>query len=403
MVGNVSSVSYGYPAMSASTKAVASASVRYTNDVENMIKYLNGQPLTSQDDISIGETVKGTLPLIPVFGAFTAWKPLKSNNFNILKTIKDVNAASVFKTRGQAGQAAKSEFSKFLSNFKDITKKTVAVDDSRRFAMFKWLDKIPGYSKLRNSGFGQMMGKTGAGSWAVFGGAIELLTQVVPAFQQGGAASGFKQIGKSLVKVAGDTVGFVAGDAVGKAAGAAIGTAICPGIGTAIGTFVGGLLGGIVGSAVVGKATKAITGKTEVEKIQDEQTAQAAQQIDANAEQKLQLAQATLEQANAVLAQDPENKDALAAKASAEKIIAELTQQNQQAQQAQQPQQQYAQTAQQGVTMTPWGVPMVPGFNGFGYDMNVYTSSMQNTTSLPSTQQQKTFTNTVNPFMQAQA
>ena len=80
---------------------------------------------------------------------------------------------------------------------------------------------------------GAVLKKSGAGVMMAIEGVMELFTNVIPAFQAGGAKSGVKQLGKSTVKVAASTGGFVAGSAAGKAIGAAIGS-IFPGAGTAL-------------------------------------------------------------------------------------------------------------------------------------------------------------------------
>lgn len=125
---------------------------------------------------------------------------------------------------------------------------------------------------------GKACKKSGAGVMAAIDGVIELFTNVIPAFQAGGAKSGVKQLGKSTVKVAASTGGFVAGSAAGKAIGAAIGS-IFPGAGTVIGGMVGGFLGGLIGSSLAKGATDKIVGKSEVEKLQEEQIEEQAAMI----------------------------------------------------------------------------------------------------------------------------
>ncbi len=125
------------------------------------------------------------------------------------------------------------------------------------------------FSKVKGSGAGAMM---------LVSGLFETIFEVIPTFKTLGKEKGMKQLGKSAVRVAGDTLGFVAGEQAGLALGTAIGTAIFPGIGTAIGA-VTGCLCGLLGSFVMGKVTKAITGKTEREKAQEEAEEQQLQQI----------------------------------------------------------------------------------------------------------------------------
>ena len=370
-------------------RAAAGIAVNHGNDVENMVRFVNGQPVTTTADPTIAQTVVGTLPFLGLFGGIQGGIALKNHGWSLKNTIADVNRASAYTARSQAIQAGKETI---LNNYGNIFKKSVPVSAKRNF-LGRILDKIPGYTKLRATGIGQAMGKSNAGWMAVIEGGMELVTNVIPTFQTLGAGAGFKQIGKSAVKVGAGAVGWVAGDAVGKGIGAAIGTAICPGIGTAIGTFVGGFLGGIIGSAVAGKAAKAITGKSELEKANDKQIAQVSQQIDADPQNKVALAQQTLQQAEEILAQDPNNKDALAAKASAEAVLAQAAQNP--AQDA--TTQQYPQMPQgQMPTTIPGvfpGVPVVPGFNGISYDMNVYNQAMSTVSMMNTTPYQ------ANPFM----
>lgn len=376
-------------------RAATGIAVNHGNDVENMIKFVNGQPVTTSADPTIAQSAVGTLPFLGIFGAIQGGAAVKKHDWSIKNTIAEVNRNSAYTARNQALQAGKETV---LKQYGNIFKKSVAVDPHRGF-IGKILDKIPGYTKLRSTGIGQAMGKSGAGWMAVMEGGMELVTNVVPTFQTLGAGAGFKQLGKSTVKVAAGAAGWVAGDAIGKGIGATIGTAICPGVGTAIGTFVGGFLGGILGSAVAGKAAKAITGKSELEKANDNQIAQVSQQIEADPQNKVALAQQTLQQAEQVLAQDPNNKDALAAKASAEAVLAQTTQEpvQQEAVQNQQPQQ--MPMMQQQMATLPGvlpGVPVVPGFNGISYDMNIYNQAMSTASMVNTTPYQ------MNPFMTMQ-
>lgn len=376
-------------------RAAAGVAVNHGNDVENMIKFVNGQPITQSPDPTIMESAVGTLPFLAIFGGIQGGAAIKKHNWSLKNTIAEVNRTSAYTTKSQALQAGKETIAK---EYGSIFKKSVAVSTERGF-IGRILDKIPGYTKLRATGFGQAMGKSGAGWMAVIEGGMELATNVIPTFQTLGAGAGFKQLGKSAVKVAAGAAGWVAGDAIGKGVGAAIGTAICPGIGTAIGTFVGGFLGGIIGSAVTGKVAKAITGKSELEKANDQQIAQVSQQVEADAQSKTALAQQTLQQAEEILAQDPQNKEALAAKTSAENVLAQATTQEQAVAQAPQMQQMTQMPTMQQMPMMPsfqgamQGIPVVPGFNGIGCDMNIYNQAMSTASMMNTTYNQ------TNPFM----
>lgn len=118
---------------------------------------------------------------------------------------------------------------------------------------------------------------SGAGIMLVFSGIGETLTEVVPTFKELGAKKGIKQIGKSALKVVGDTAGFIAGEQAGMAIGAAIGSVV-PGVGTVIGGVLGFALG-MVGSFAAGKITKAITGPSEREIAKEQQQQQLAQDL----------------------------------------------------------------------------------------------------------------------------
>ena len=217
-------------------RAAAGAAVNHGNDVENMVRFVNGQPVTTTADPTIVQSAVGTLPFLALFGGIQGVGTLRNNGlsgqaleqfkelrkqglakgWNWAETVKNVNAKIPYTTRSQALQAGKATI---LNNYGNIFKKNVAVSAERGF-IGKILDKVPGYTKLRSTGIGQAMGKSGAGWMAVIEGGMEVATNVVPTFQTLGAGAGFKQLGKSAVKVAAGAAGWVAGDAVGKGIGA---------------------------------------------------------------------------------------------------------------------------------------------------------------------------------------
>lgn len=119
-------------------------------------------------------------------------------------------------------------------------------------------------------GIKSLLKSSGAGILLAFGGIIEGITEVYPTFNELGSKKGFKQLGKSAVKVAGDTAGFIIGDQIGMAIGSAIGTALFPGIGTAIGAATG-LVVGMLGSYGAGKITEKLVGKSERELAKEQQ------------------------------------------------------------------------------------------------------------------------------------
>ncbi len=119
---------------------------------------------------------------------------------------------------------------------------------------------------------------TGAVGMMVMEGVLGIATEVIPAFAQGGVVSGVKQLGKTAVKTLGTGLGWAGGQAAATAIGAAIGS-VFPGVGTVIGGAIGTFVGGIIGSTIGNKIASKITGKSEVEKLQEEQYEEAAQQV----------------------------------------------------------------------------------------------------------------------------
>lgn len=135
------------------------------------------------------------------------------------------------------------------------------------------------------------------GSMFVISAGAEALCNVIPTYKQLGKEKGRKQLGKSLVKVGADTVGFAVGAKVGGIAGAKAGAAIGTFIGGPAGTLVGGVVGtvigiagGLLGSWIAGKAAKAVVGKDELEIAQEEQTNEIAKAAETDPELQLQLA-----------------------------------------------------------------------------------------------------------------
>lgn len=387
MVNSLRSYNYS-PAFGSSAKVAGATVALHHNDVENIVKYLNNQPINPMSEPSIATQSKFTLLLLPIVGGIAGASALKNNGligeaakafeeqrkaglvngWNLKETVKNVNSRYNY-SRADFLKAGKSEVA---NKFKDVLKKQVVVDTNRGF-WGRLIDRVPGYKALRQSGFGQLMSNKGtcAGWTAVLDGAIETLTEVVPTFQKVGAEAGFKQIAKSGTKVIAGTVGWVAGDVAGRATGAAIGTLICPGIGTAIGSFIGGFIGGALGSSIAMEGARKITGKSELQKFNEQQIKAVSEEINLNSESKVALAQDALKSAESVLANDPNNQDALIAKTSAEKILAE-SMSEEQTNIAEQQVQSTQMPTQNIFTMTAQGIPVVPGFDGINYDMDIY-------------------------------
>ncbi len=113
--------------------------------------------------------------------------------------------------------------------------------------------------------FGGMLKNSGALFMLALSGIIEGVTEVYPTFKELGTEKGLKQLGKSSIKVVGDTVGYIGAAKIGSA----IGSIISPGVGTAL-----GFVAGFIGSYAAGKVTKAITGKSEREIAKEQEAKQ---------------------------------------------------------------------------------------------------------------------------------
>ena len=110
---------------------------------------------------------------------------------------------------------------------------------------------------------------SGAGIMIAFSGISELLSEVFPTFQELGVKKGLKQLGKSAIKVLGDTAGYIGGQTLGATIGAALLSPI-----PVVGPFLGAALGmgcGILGSYLAGKVTDKITGPSERTLAQQQQ------------------------------------------------------------------------------------------------------------------------------------
>lgn len=176
----------------------------------------------------------------------------------------------------------------------------------------------------------------GTGLFLAIEGAMALFTQIIPSFTQLGAGKGFKQLGKSTVKVGARVGGWVAGEAGGTAAGAMLGAEIGL-IGGPVGAAIGGVLGGIVGFAggclgqwAAGKAADAIVGKDELE-IAKEANAEKIAENAKNNPQTMQEIMAAAEQR--LQAEGANSADAKMAFGSLKKLAQQKAQQEQTPQQ----------------------------------------------------------------------
>lgn len=377
-------------------KGLQGAAVANQNVIKNLAGYTFGNDSICPEE-TLGAALSGTPLFLSIFGGIQAFPWLKKNfkhPFSTIKAEKDAFLANPSNKRydfaGNAKKVLVEQKDKLFHKMTDAEK--AALQKDRKF-LGKTLDLIPGYKKLRATGFGQLMGKSGAGWMIAIDGTIRLFTEIVPTFKTLGTGAGLKQTGKTVASVAAGAAGWTAGEVAGSAAGAAIGTAICPGIGTAVGKFVGGFIGGTIGMYFAGKAAKAVVGKSELEKASGTQAENIAKQCENSPEMQISLAANAAQKAAEVLKQDPNNAEAQAVLAQAEEILnAAQSQIETQNTAKTQSDNSAAQNIGQFGSMTAangLNIPTVPGFNGAGYDMNQYSQALSKA-SMP--QQTKTTT-----------
>lgn len=135
-----------------------------------------------------------------------------------------------------------------------------------------------------------------------FEGLIDTFTEIVPTFNQLGKEAGMRQIAKTGTKVVASTVGWIGGEVAGKVIGGAIcgtlGSAV-PFLGTAVGVgigqAIGGFVGGMVGSWATSKLAQTVTGKSELELAKEKEIEQSATAITTDQTQMNQLVQSVVE------------------------------------------------------------------------------------------------------------
>lgn len=296
-------------------------------DIQKLIKYVNNETLKDVPDTftSRAKDAASSAALfegIPLISFLLKNKKLNGNFVNEgMKTVGDANKKALenlIKGKGSLGQRivnyvadtnmtkrayndvqsiVKSQFKADKLAKKAAKKAAKATTEHAQKAAAKAATKAEAASvkaaekaavnigeKVADAGvkssgkISKFLKNSSAGIMLVFSGIAECVTEVIPTFKELGKEKGYKQIGKSAVKVAGDTVGFIAGEQAGVAIGTAIGTAICPGIGSAIGA-VCGFVGGMLGSFAMGKVTKAITGPSERELAKEEQQKTETEEI----------------------------------------------------------------------------------------------------------------------------
>lgn len=151
-----------------------------------------------------------------------------------------------------------------------------------RVAKFFKLDKIANWyskTKFASTKVGSLF--KGASSCFIMTGLFEL-TEVIPAFKNGGLASGMKQVAKSSANVVVDGLMFTAGAKIGAMVAAPLGP-----VGVVVGGIVGTMLGGALNTLGRGILDK-VLGKNFSEKKQEQDMQTQAQEI---AQDGTQLAQ----------------------------------------------------------------------------------------------------------------
>lgn len=315
-----------------------------SNDLENVAKYAMGTTLVPAAGGPFdGGGLMLAIGLAPEVFKLRSWfsqfknpaEALKGDfakikdNFTAQKelvTQKGLNNPETYQTLYKNGSIAEKEFAaeaakakldvaaqklsegktSFFSKVKAFfSKKSVSVIEGEKISKFTKeateaaeaakLAKVAGTAaeetaKVASLGSKALKCVKGNAPFIAIGGAMELFTQIIPAFTQLGADKGIAQVGKSTVKVAASAAGWTAGAAVGAAVGS-----VLPVAGTAVGAVVGGVLGfvgGCIGSWLADKAAKSVVGKDELEIAQEEKAKQDAQEASQNpqAAQKLLVA-----------------------------------------------------------------------------------------------------------------
>ena len=390
MINNIGYTNQYIPAFGSTNsgfqKGLQGAVVANQDKIKDLSVYLYNDQVAGADSESLRAALSGTPLFLSIFGGIQAFPWLKKNFRHPFEAIKNQKAAFLtnpankrYDLVGNAKNVLIEQKNKLFHKMTDAEK--AALQKDRKF-LGKALDLIPGYKKLRATGFGQLMGRSGAGWMLAIDGTLRIFTEIAPTFKELGTAAGMKQIGKSAASVAAGAAGWTAGEVVGSAVGAAIGTAICPGVGTAIGKFVGGFIAGTIGMHFATKGARAITGKSELEKHNEAQAKELAKEAANSPEKQLELASAAAAKAAATLNYDPNNAEALKVLEDAENLLATAMPQTETEKSTENNESTAAQTSNIGnfgsMTAAGLNIPSVPGFNGLGYDMNQYSQAVAN-------------------------
>ncbi|MCD8024504.1 MAG: hypothetical protein LUE64_03120 [Candidatus Gastranaerophilales bacterium] len=292
-------------------------SVSSVSAVSDALKYINGAEVTDEET-SIVSDVKSSLcnPITAIFGVVEATNGLESaTDTSSIKELINLIKEGGFKEAANSATAS-SGLSSTVEQFVKIADEKTAAASTKTagtgiFSKIKSalsgvgskvsgvLSKIPGVSTVMSgvskasswfgsTTFGKLLKGTGALGIMAFEGITGLVTEVIPAFKEGGVVSGFKQLAKTGVKTIASGLGWAGGAVAGSVIGGAIGSIFGP-VGTIVGSKVGQFVGSMVGSVVATGVAKKITGKSETEKIEDEQYETAAQQVAVDSEAMQEL------------------------------------------------------------------------------------------------------------------
>ena len=235
----------------------------------------------------------------------------QTRQFNCYKEAKDLIA----KTKDQIknGQLKGDQLKQRLKDIRALLQKgDVQLNNLKAQGAIKstsklgkathWLKSKTGYYKAkgavlksaRGASALKMAGKCvkGAGVMAVIGAVMEA-PDVIGAFGLG-AGKGFKQLGKSAVKVGASVGGYIAG----AAAAGAIAGSVFPDIGNVVGGIIG-FVGGCIGAAITSFAADKIVGKSEVELAKEEEAKKLAAQAENSQEARKEFVTAVGQNAEA--------------------------------------------------------------------------------------------------------
>ena len=335
-------------------------------DVENLVKYATGVAITNKEDLGVRDVVTGAGGNIAVQGA--SWLLINRGNYKaaMSSTIGAAQTArNIYTTAGKglkgmqavskASQASQlisaiptgEKLAKLSENTQSLYEQAraaaellgktgtkdaantanklltqanaAAAKDAAKSATGIWgkTKNILGINKL-SGGINKLASKSpvaskclnqfkaqGGTAMLVMEGATEVVTNVAPTFKKLGRKAGWRQVGKSTVKVGASVGGWVAGAALGTKLGAAIGS-IIPGAGTAIGAVAGAvigslcsLIGGSLGSRLAKKGAEKVVGKDELVLAQEREAKELAKQAKNNKQVLNQVAVAAAERLNA--------------------------------------------------------------------------------------------------------